>query len=153
MELTRPGTRALTLWATLHHLGRTGVTELLEHYLALAAELRSRIAAHPLLELRAGGPLPVACFRVRTDAPDPDALHADIAQYVQEAGRAYLASVTHHGETILRACICNHRTTSAVLDTLLDEVTRAVRHHESRPSAHLPGPGSGLVRPSTHSEG
>ncbi|MFD9320299.1 hypothetical protein ACFWDQ_21950 [Streptomyces sp. NPDC060053] len=148
MELTRPGTRALTLWATLHHLGRTGATEL-EHYLALAAELRSRIAAHPLLELRAGGPLPVACFRVRTDAPDPDAFHAGIAQYVQDAGRAYLATVTHQGETILRACICNHQTTSADLDTLLDEVTRAVRHHESRPSAHLPGPG----RPGAHSEG
>ncbi|MEV6796316.1 hypothetical protein AB0M87_30955 [Streptomyces sp. NPDC051320] len=132
MELTRPGTRALTLWATLQHLGRIGVTQLLEQYLELAAQLRSRIAAHPLLELRAGGPLPVACFRICTDAADPDAFHTYVAQQVQDAGRAHLATVTHQGGTILRACICNHQTILADLDILLDEVTRAVRLHEHR---------------------
>ncbi|MFI8106722.1 pyridoxal phosphate-dependent decarboxylase family protein, partial [Streptomyces sp. NPDC086023] len=66
IELTRPGTRALALWATLHHLGRDGVTALLQHYLNLADRLRHKITANPRLELVAGGPWPVACFRLTT---------------------------------------------------------------------------------------
>ncbi|MER7821937.1 pyridoxal-dependent decarboxylase [Streptomyces sp. NPDC096097] len=139
VELTRPGTRALTLWATLQHLGRTGVTGLLVQYLDLVEQLRAKIAEHPLLELRAGGPLPVACFRVRTGAADPDAFHTRVAQHVQDAGRAYLATVTHHGETILRACVCNHQTGPEHLDLLLDEVTRAAHHLEGVTAPTLPG--------------
>ncbi|MFJ2401359.1 pyridoxal-dependent decarboxylase [Streptomyces xanthochromogenes] len=56
IELTRPGARALALWATLHHLGRDGVAGMLTQQLALAAELRERIVAEPRLDLLAGGP-------------------------------------------------------------------------------------------------
>ncbi|MFI1177226.1 pyridoxal phosphate-dependent decarboxylase family protein [Streptomyces melanogenes] len=124
IELTRPGTRALTLWATLRHLGRSGVTTLLSHYQDLARHLRERIQDHPRLELCTSGPLPVVCFRLRTTAQDstPSAFHAAVAARLQQRGHAYLATVEHHGETILRACICNYRTTTADLDTLLHEV-------------------------------
>ncbi|WP_405015651.1 pyridoxal-dependent decarboxylase [Kitasatospora sp. NBC_00070] len=126
IELTRPGTRALALWATLQHLGRDGVTDLIEHYLRLAEELRDRITAEPRLELLAGGPWPVACFRVTdTRSSDPDALQTRVARRVQENGRAYLATVAVRGSTALRACLCNYRTTTADLDLLLREVLHA----------------------------
>ncbi|MEV5525880.1 pyridoxal phosphate-dependent decarboxylase family protein [Streptomyces prunicolor] len=126
IELTRPGTRALALWATLHHLGRDGVTGLIEHYLALTDELRERITAEPRLQLLAGGPWPVACFRL-TDpyGNSPDTLHTRVARRVQDNGRAYLATVAVHGRTVLRAALCNYRTTTDDLDLLIREVLHA----------------------------
>lgn len=126
IELTRPGTRALALWATLQHLGRDGVTDLIEHYLRLAEQLRTRITSEPRLELLAGGPWPVACFRV-TDpgSGDPDAFHTRVARRVQDSGRAYLATVAVRGRTVLRACLCNYRTTEDDLDLLIREVLHA----------------------------
>ncbi|QES19872.1 aspartate aminotransferase family protein [Streptomyces venezuelae] len=125
VELTRPGTRALALWATLHHLGRDGVSTLIEYYLSLAEQLRDKISAQPGLELLAGGPWPVACFRITHHGGDPDALHVRVAQRVQAAGRAYLATVSVRGHTVLRACLCNYRTTTDDLDLLIREVIHA----------------------------
>lgn len=128
IELTRPGTRALTLWATLRHLGRSGVIALLQHYQDLAQHLRRRVREHPLLELCASGPLPVICFRlaarpdVRQGRTDP---HAAVASRVQARGRAYVATVHHDGETVLRACVCNYLTTVDDVDTLIREVLAA----------------------------
>ncbi|CAM5448404.1 hypothetical protein GCM10010329_34690 [Streptomyces spiroverticillatus] len=112
IELIRPGTRALSLWATLNRLGRAGITSLIAHYLTLADQLRYKITAEPRLELLAGGSWPVARFRI-TDpgSGDRDALHARVARRVQAGGRAYLATVAVRGRTVLRACLCNYRTT------------------------------------------
>ncbi|MDY0814397.1 pyridoxal phosphate-dependent decarboxylase family protein [Kitasatospora purpeofusca] len=147
IELTRPGTRALALWATLQHLGRDGVTGLVEHYLRLAEQLRDRITAEPRLELLAGGPWPVACFRV-TDpgsgdpgSRDQDAFHTRVARRVQDSGRAYLATVAVHGRTVLRACLCNYRTTEDDLDLLISEVLRAAEtddHPSTTPTGRPP---------------
>ncbi|MYW70199.1 aminotransferase class V-fold PLP-dependent enzyme [Streptomyces sp. SID8379] len=126
IELTRPGTRALGLWATLHHLGRDGVTDLMEHYLTLAQRLRERITAEPRLHLLAGGPWPVACFRITDpNEGDPDSLHTRIARRVQDNGHVYLATVAVHERTVLRACLCNYRTTTDDLDLLIREVLHA----------------------------
>ncbi|MFF4849445.1 pyridoxal phosphate-dependent decarboxylase family protein [Streptomyces sp. NPDC001194] len=137
IELTRPGTRALSLWATLNHLGRDGVTALITHYLTLADQLRERITAEPRLELLAGGPWPVVCFRI-TDAGsgDPDSLHTRVARRVQVGGRAYLATVNAHGSTVLRACLCNYRTTSNDLDLLIREVLHATHTHTDTDGGH-----------------
>ncbi|WTJ79624.1 aminotransferase class V-fold PLP-dependent enzyme [Kitasatospora sp. NBC_01539] len=133
VELTRPGTRALTLWATLRHLGRSGVADLLQHYQDLARYLRRRVREHPALELCTDGPLPVVCFRLAagydTGRPDSQAdLHTALASHVQARGRAYLATVRHDGETVLRACVCNYLTTTDDVDTLLQEVQTAADH-------------------------
>ncbi|MDC2957966.1 pyridoxal-dependent decarboxylase [Streptomyces gilvifuscus] len=126
IELTRPGTRALALWATLNHLGRDGVTALIEHYLTLADQLRQRITAHPRLALLPSGPWPVACFRITDpDSGDPDAFHARVADRVRARGLAYLATVAVRDRTVLRACLCNYRTTTDDLDLLISEVLHA----------------------------
>ena len=133
IELTRPGTRALTLWATLRQLGRSGVTALLQHYQDLARYLSRRVQQHPGLELCTDGPLPVVCFRLTaapgTARPDSRAdLHTAVAARVQARGHAYLATVRHDGETVLRACVCNYLTTTDDVDTLLREVQAAADH-------------------------
>ncbi|MGW2402739.1 pyridoxal phosphate-dependent decarboxylase family protein [Kitasatospora sp. NPDC001664] len=133
IELTRPGTRALTLWATLRQLGRSGVIALLQHYQDLAHYLRRRVQEHPALELCAGGPLPVVCFRLAVNSGTGSAdsradLHTAVAAHVQARGHAYLATVGHEGETVLRACVCNYLTTTDDVDTLLREVQAAADH-------------------------
>ncbi|MFJ4204900.1 pyridoxal phosphate-dependent decarboxylase family protein [Streptomyces sviceus] len=106
IELTRPGTRALGL--------------------VLADRLREQITAEPRLQLLPGGPWPVACFRITDpNGGDPDALHARIARRVQNNGRVYLATVAVRGRTVLRAALCNYRTTTEDLDLLIREVLHA----------------------------
>lgn len=131
IELTRPGTRALTLWATLRQLGRSGVVDLLQHYQDLAHYLRQRVQEQPGLELCNDGPLPVVCFRLTADTINPDRradLHMAVAARIQARGHAYLATVSHDGETVLRACVCNYLTTTDDVDTLLQEVHSAIHH-------------------------
>ncbi len=132
VELTRPGTRALTLWATLRHLGRSGVVALLQHYQDLARYLRHRVQENPLLELCTSGPLPVVCFRLasgpETRRQGREDLHTAVAARVQARGHAYLATVSHDRQTVLRACVCNHLTTTDDVDTLLHEVLAAADH-------------------------
>ncbi|WP_198347427.1 pyridoxal phosphate-dependent decarboxylase family protein [Nocardia terrae] len=129
-ELTRPGTRALALWATLHQLGRSGVAALLEHYDRMAGYLRERITAHPRLDLLACGPLPVVCFRVHGITS-----HVALAEAVQNRGRAYLATVDYDGDTVLRACICNHRTGTEHIDTLIDEILTTAKELDPDPES------------------
>ncbi|WP_330328918.1 hypothetical protein OHS33_03630 [Streptomyces sp. NBC_00536] len=106
--------------------GIGGVTTLIEHYLTLADQLRDKTSAEPRLQLLAGGPWPVVCFRIADpDEGDPDTLHAGVARHVQDNGRAHLATVAVRGRTVLRACMCNYRTTTDDLDLLISEVLHA----------------------------
>lgn len=107
--------------------------DLLQHYQDLARYLRQRVQAHPGLELCTDGPLPVVCFGLAatpdTGCPDSRAdLHTAVAARVQARGHAYLATVCHEGETVLRACVCNYLTTTDDVDTLLQEVQAAIDH-------------------------
>jgi aromatic-L-amino-acid decarboxylase len=115
----------------------------IEHYLALADGLRERITAEPRLHLLAGGPWPVACFRITEpdhsdDQGDPDALHTRIARRVQDNGRAYLATVAVHDRTVLRAALCNYRTTVDDLDLLIREVLHAADAQQSAAGSEQP---------------
>lgn len=120
VELTRPGGRALAVWAVLHQLGRTGVTALLDHYLTLTSLLRQAIEEHPELEPVAAGPWSVTCFRVRGA---DDAATAATARRLQERGNVFLATVSTKDGLALRASICSHLTTTDDIDALVQEVT------------------------------
>jgi len=124
VELTRPGGRALKVWAVLHQLGRQGVVDLIEHYLHHARLMRALINKRPELELVTGGPWAITCFRYAPPgfAGDLDELTAEITARLQGRGNAFLATVRVHGMLTLRASICGHRTTKADVETLLSEV-------------------------------
>lgn len=99
---------------------------LIEYYLDLTERLRERITAEPRLQLLAGGPWPVACFRIADPhESDSAALHTRVARRVQDNGRAFLTTVDVRGRTVLRACLCNYRTTTDDLDLLIREVLHA----------------------------
>ncbi|MFI7121305.1 pyridoxal phosphate-dependent decarboxylase family protein [Amycolatopsis sp. NPDC049868] len=126
LELTRPGGRALSVWAVLQQLGREGVRDLIEHYLSHARLLRELVRERPDLELITEGPWAITCFRYspRDFDGDIDGLTARIASELQDGGKAFLATVRVHGVLTLRASVCGHRTTKADIEILVTEVIR-----------------------------
>jgi len=52
-----------------------------------------------------------------------------------ERGRVYLSNTTVRGKFALRACIVNHRTTEADVDSVIPEVLAAAeaRHDQTQP--------------------
>src|SRR5262249_8581783 len=92
-EQTRPF-RALRAWATLSHLGRDGVVELVEHPTGLARSLAAMIEATTDFELLAPVVTSIVAFRYRPDTALPDdrldRLNRDIPPTVQRRGRAFL---------------------------------------------------------------
>lgn len=122
------GFRALKLWLAMKQIGVEGYQRLISRDIALAALLREKITARPDLELVAGGPLGITCFRVApAGASDLDALNRRVLRLVQEEGEVYLTSTLLDGRFVLRANVMDFRTDEADLDALLDAIARGGR--------------------------
>ena len=57
-----------------------------------------------------------------SDNAQLDELNLRILRSVQRRGRVYVSNATINGKFALRACVVNHRTTSADVDAVIDEV-------------------------------
>ncbi|MHB8625020.1 MAG: pyridoxal phosphate-dependent decarboxylase family protein [Aggregatilineales bacterium] len=125
LQQTR-GFRALKLWLVIQQTGVQGYRDSITHDIELAHALQAKIKARSDFELIAAGPLSVTCFRYcPTGVTDPAALstlNKKLLETVQREGIVFLTSTELHGQTVLRACIVNFRTTPADLDTLLDVI-------------------------------
>jgi glutamate/tyrosine decarboxylase-like PLP-dependent enzyme len=120
------GFKALKLWLVMQQIGVNGYRELISRDIALAKTLQAKIQARPDFELAAAGPLSVTCFRYAPSGVDDlNRLNKMLVAVVQHDGRAFLTSTELNGQTLLRACIVNFRTTEADLDILLDAVAEA----------------------------
>jgi aromatic-L-amino-acid/L-tryptophan decarboxylase len=128
-EQTRPF-RALRVWATIAHLGRDGIVQLVQHTTQLARSLAAMIEASDDFDLLAPAVTSVVAFRYRPTALDADraeALNQAIAAAVQQRGRAFLTGTQLSGAAALRACILHPDTTEADLTLLLEEIRTAAR--------------------------
>lgn len=100
--------RALPLWMSLLAYGREGYAELVERNSEAARYLGELIEGDPHFRLAAPVRLNVVCFGLAGgDAVANAALHRALHQ----DGTAYLSPSTLDGQPILRAAICNWRTT------------------------------------------
>jgi aromatic-L-amino-acid/L-tryptophan decarboxylase len=143
-EQTRPF-RALRAWATLSHLGRDGVVELVERTTALAHALAGMVERATDLEPLAPVVTSIVAFRYRPPgeiADDRlDELNRAIPAEVQRRGRAFLTGTRCGGADgeaeALRACLLNPATTERDLEVLLDEVRAAAASVSGTP---LTGP-------------
>ena len=105
--------RALPLWMTLLAYGREGYAELVERNCASARRLGALIEGDPRYELAAPVRLNVVCFApVNGDAGSIKRLQ----QALHEDGTAYLSPSVLGGRPILRAALCNWRTTDADIE-------------------------------------
>lgn len=105
--------RALKVWCVMRELGLEGFRRLWRHDLAIAGELRRRIAEHPRLEQVGPSDLSIVCFRYVPRAGDADALNRRLVNTVQQDGRVFLSGTTVRGVACLRAAILNFRSTEA----------------------------------------
>jgi len=118
--------RALKLWLSLRYHGLANFREAIRNDLTMAQYFAELIAKQPELELLAPIPLSAVCFRYRADE-DADLLNQRILQAVIRRGKVFLSNASIHGRFALRACIVNHRTTSADVQQVVSEVISAGR--------------------------
>jgi len=125
IEQTRPF-RALRAWATMSHLGREGITGLVNHTTRLAHTLASMIEQADDFELRTPVTTSITAFGYRSHPDDhadrSDELNRQIPTALQHRGRVFCTGTTLAGRPALRACFLNPATTEEDLLILLDEI-------------------------------
>jgi glutamate/tyrosine decarboxylase-like PLP-dependent enzyme len=125
MELSRRF-RALRLWTSVQYHGLDAFKDAMRCDLSHAQLLAERVGREPRLELLAPVELSAVCFRHRF--PDSlDARNVELLHAVNRRGRVYLSNATIQGAFALRACFVNHRTTSADVEVVVEEVLAAAR--------------------------
>jgi aromatic-L-amino-acid/L-tryptophan decarboxylase len=135
LELSRRF-RALRLWLSLRYHGLKAFRAAIQKDLDLAQRLASAIANQPRLELMASVELSAICFRhvgINPRAEEELNRHnAAILKRVVQRGHVYLSNATLRGKFCLRACIVNHRTTEADVDSVIPEVMTAAQDPQLR---------------------
>jgi aromatic-L-amino-acid/L-tryptophan decarboxylase len=123
------------LWLSLRYHGLAAFRESIRKDLAQARRLADSIGEEPQLELLAPVTLSAVCFRHRgarqLPGEDLNRFNALLLKRVVERGRVYLSNATLHGKFCLRACIVNHRTTDADIDSVISEVLAAATEVQS----------------------
>jgi aromatic-L-amino-acid decarboxylase len=130
MELTRR-CRALKLWLSLRYHGLESFRKAIRADLEHAQQLARAIDAAPALERLAPVELSAVCFRhlVRSDASEDErnAFNLALLKSIIRRGRVYLSNAELKGKFCLRACIVNHLTTDADIDTVVHEALAAAK--------------------------
>jgi aromatic-L-amino-acid decarboxylase len=104
--------RALKLWFVIRHYGAEGLRRFVRQHVEMARELAERVRAEPRLELDAGGPLNLFCFRhAGGDAPT-EALH----ERLNATGRIYLSHTRLDGRFLIRFCVGSTHTSWRHID-------------------------------------
>jgi glutamate/tyrosine decarboxylase-like PLP-dependent enzyme len=126
-EMSR-GFRALKIWFTIRAYGVAALGELVARNCRQARHLGARVGSSRTLELLAPISLNIVCFRyAEAPASSLDALNAGIVAALQQSGIAAPSTTRIDGRLAIRVCLTNHRTTTADLDLLADEVERVGR--------------------------
>jgi len=123
--------RALKLWLSLRYHGVAAFRQSIAKDLAQARRLANAIEREPELEPLAPVELSAVCFRHRgTSGMSEEELNnfnLMLLKRVVARGRVYLSNASLHGKFCLRACIVNHRTKDADVDSVVEEVLAAAR--------------------------
>ena len=123
------GFRALKLWMTLRHAGRSGIATMVARHNALARTLAALIQDHHDLELLAPVELSIVCFRyaplaLRGDEAALNDLNKTIMEGLQVGGEAFVSSTVLRGRFALRACILHYGTTEQDIAALVAATRR-----------------------------
>jgi glutamate/tyrosine decarboxylase-like PLP-dependent enzyme len=124
LEQTRPF-RALRTWATIAHLGRRGISDLVGRTTDLAAGFAALLHQTPDLELLAPVTTSVVAFRfigTAIAAHAVERINRDIPALLQRRGNVFLTGTTVRGHSALRVCFLNPRVTNGDLRLLIDEI-------------------------------
>jgi aromatic-L-amino-acid/L-tryptophan decarboxylase len=129
IQLSR-GFRALKVWMSFKEHGLDKYARIVEQNVAQARYLAARVDAEPELERLAPVPLNIVCFRYAAPGLNEvqlNALNDELVIRLQEGGVALASSTRIHGKLCVRPSMTNHRTVTADVDVLADEVLRLGR--------------------------
>jgi glutamate/tyrosine decarboxylase-like PLP-dependent enzyme len=130
LELSRRF-RGLKLWLSWRYHGVAAFRESITKDLAHARRLAEGIKNEPQLELLAPVELSAVCFRYRATGglseEELNRFNQALLKRVIERGRVYLSNASLPAKFCLRACIVNHRTKDADVDSVISEVLAAAR--------------------------
>jgi glutamate/tyrosine decarboxylase-like PLP-dependent enzyme len=115
----------------LRYHGFAAFRESITRDLAHARRLAEAIKEQPQLQLLAPVELSAVCFRNKGIGALPEEelnrFNQALLKRVVERGRVYLSNASLRGKICLRACIVNHRTKDADVDSIIPEVLAAAR--------------------------
>jgi aromatic-L-amino-acid/L-tryptophan decarboxylase len=130
--------RALKLWFSLQYHGFSAFRKSIEKDLRHAQRLAASINKNAQLQLLAPVELSVVCFRYlgneKLSEFELNQLNNEILQRVIRRGHVYLSNATLQSKFCLRACIVNHRTTDADIDSICAEVLAAAQELQANPN-------------------
>ena len=134
-ELTRPF-RALKLWMSLQVFGADAFAAAIERTFYLAEFAEKQLRANSLWEITTSAQMAVITFRAvranwsansrdATAKNKIDALNRAIAARMQAEGFALVLSTELHGQTVLRLCTVNPRTTEDDIRKTIEALAEA----------------------------
>jgi len=109
--------RGLPLWFSLATHGTKAYTEAVEKTIDVAREAADMIENHPRLEMVVEQHLSICVFRRPGWGP---AQYTAWSEKLMADGLAFVTTTKHDGETVLRFCIVNPRTTVEDIKLILD---------------------------------
>jgi aromatic-L-amino-acid decarboxylase len=124
--------RALKVWLSLRHAGRQGYTQMIGDDIRLAQQLYTLAKAHTLLEAHTCN-LSICTFRfVPEDLATTTAEHHDylndlnkaLLLELQQSGEAFLSNAIINNNYLLRACVVNFRTSTAIIEKVPEIVVK-----------------------------
>jgi glutamate/tyrosine decarboxylase-like PLP-dependent enzyme len=119
-ELSR-GFRALKVWTQLMEHGADKLGASIRQNCELAQYLAEAVKAEPQLILCAPVSLNIVCLAYSSTRFD---INDEIVMELQTRGIAAPSTTTINGQTVIRLCITNHRTTRVDIDLTLTEILR-----------------------------
>ena len=121
----------MKLWLSIRYHGIAAFRNAIQNDLAHARRLAEAIVDQSELELVAPVELSAVCFRYQgkggLSEGDLNRLNPAILKRVIERGRVYLSNASLRAKFCLRACIVNHRTTDADVDSVIAEVLESAK--------------------------
>lgn len=118
IQLTR-GFRALKLWMSIKVFGMASFRAAIHRGFALAEFTEARLRQMPGWEIVSPAQMAVVCFRYKSAG---DSEHLRLVQSLLEDGFALITSTVLRGQTVLRTCTINPRTTEADIERTLDRL-------------------------------
>jgi len=109
--------RGLPLWFSLATHGTKAYTEAVEKTIDVAKKAAAMIEQHPRLEMVVEQHLSICVFRRPGWSPEE---YSAWSEKLMEDGLAFVTTTKHDGETVLRFCIVNPRTTVDDIQIILD---------------------------------
>lgn len=123
-QLSR-NSKAFKVWFSLKAYGFERFQAAMRNDLQLARYLEQKIQDSKHFELKSHGELAVVCFAyrdARISADNREAFHQQLIAALERDGRVFITGTKLKGETVLRACIINHRKTTASIDYLVSVI-------------------------------